>query len=185
VDLSEGDYGVSLLNDCKYGHDIQDKAPDGGLIRLTLLRSPTNPDPEADQGRHLFIYSLLPHHGRWGLETMAQAYALNDPLRVYAADPPVSSFTKPKSLPSLVSVDRPNVIIETVKQAEDGKGLIVRLYEAMRQRGVVTLEVGFALAAVYQTNLLEENEHTLPHEPNQVEFSIKPYQIITLRLVPG
>jgi alpha-mannosidase len=185
VDLSEGDYGVSLLNDCKYGHDIQDKAPDGGLIRLTLLRSPTNPDPEADQGRHQFTYSLLPHHGRWGLETMAQAYALNDPLRVYAAEQPLISPTKPTSLPSLVSVDRPNVIIETVKQAEDGKGLIVRLYEAMRQRGVVTLEVGFALAAVYQTNLLEENEHTLPHEPNQVEFSIKPYQIITLRLVPG
>jgi alpha-mannosidase len=185
VDLSEGDYGVSLLNDCKYGHDIQDKAPDGGVIRLTLLRSPTNPDPEADQGHHEFTYSLLPHNGRWGVETMAQAYALNDPLRVYAAEPPVSSFTKPKSLPSLVSVDRPNVVIETVKQAEDGNGLIVRLYEAMRRRGTVTVRTGFEIAAVYRTNLLEENEQPLSHDTRQVDIPIKPYQIITLRLIPN
>lgn len=185
VDLSEGDYGVSLLNDCKYGHDIQDKAPDGGVIRLTLLRSPTSPDPEADQGHHEFTYSLLPHHGRWGLETMAQAYALNDPLRLYVTERPSSSPTQPKSLPSLVSVDRPNVIIETVKQAEDGNGLIVRLYEAMRQRGVVTLKAGFEIAAVHQTNLLEENERPIPHQSNQVDIPIKPYQIITLRLLPG
>jgi alpha-mannosidase len=185
VDLSEGDYGVSLLNDCKYGHDIQDRAPEGGLIRLTLLRSPTSPDPEADRGRHEFAYSLLPHSGRWGVETMAQAYALNDPLRVYAAEPPVTSYTKPKSLPSLVSVDRPNVVIETLKKAEDGNGLIVRLYEAMRRRGMVTLNAGFPLSAVYQTNLLEEDQHSLAHEANQVTFPIKPYQIITLRLIPG
>ncbi|MFZ0545272.1 MAG: alpha-mannosidase [Candidatus Promineifilaceae bacterium] len=185
VDLSEGNYGVSLLNDCKYGHDIQDKAPIGGVIRLTLLRSPTNPDPEADQGRHWFTYSLLPHHGRWGLETIAHAYALNDPLRLYAAKIPTASAPEPTSRPSLVTVDRPNVIIETIKQAEDGDGLIVRLYEAMRCRGTVTLKTGFPLSAVYQTNLLEENQQPLPHESDQVAFPIKPYQIITLRLLPG
>jgi alpha-mannosidase len=185
VDLSEGGYGVSLLNDCKYGHDIQDKAPDGGLMRLTLLRSPTNPDPEADQGHHEFAYSLLPHNGRWGVETMAQAYALNDPLKVYEADPLVNFPGKPAVLPSLVSVDQSHVVIETVKQAEDRNGLIVRLYEAMRKRGEVTLRTGFEVAAVYQTNLLEENEHPLPHQSNQLTFPIKPYQIINLRLIPG
>ena len=77
VDLSEGDYGVSVLNDCKYGHDIRDN-----VIRISLLRSPTMPDPEADQGEHRFAYSLLPHTGTWGETTIGAAYALNDPLLV-------------------------------------------------------------------------------------------------------
>ena len=64
MDLSEGDYGVSLLNDCKYGHDIRDN-----VMRLSLLRSPTSPDPEADQGEHGFAYSLLPHAGGWDAGT--------------------------------------------------------------------------------------------------------------------
>jgi alpha-mannosidase len=187
VDLSEGHgsggYGGSLLNDCKYGHDIQDKAPDGGVIRLTLLRSPTSPDPEADQGLHHFTYSLLPHAGRWGRETIAQAYGLNDPLLVYeAAGTAVSA--QPKSLPGLVSVDEEHVVIETIKEAEDGQGVIVRLYEAMQQRGPVTVRTAFPLAAVYRTNLLEDDEETLAHEENGVTFMIMPFEIVTLRLVP-
>ena len=94
---------------------------------------------------------------------------------------------------SLVAVDVPNVIIETVKQAEDGEGLIVRLYENERCRGPATLRVGFPLAAAYRCNLLEENEASLPicfgqaqHKAqNAVHFSVKPYQIITLRLMPA
>ncbi|MDY7041502.1 MAG: glycoside hydrolase family 38 C-terminal domain-containing protein, partial [Chloroflexota bacterium] len=87
ADLSEGGYGVSLLNDCKYGHDIQ-----GNVIRLSLLRSPTMPDPEADQGEHRFIYGLLPHAGKWDEATIAAAYALNDPLIV--AERPKDEDTK-------------------------------------------------------------------------------------------
>ena len=83
VDLSEGDYGVSLLNDCKYGHDIRDN-----VIRLSLLRSPTVPDPEADQGEQHFTYSLYPHAGRWDESTLREAYALNDPLLARMKDVP-------------------------------------------------------------------------------------------------
>ena len=124
VDLSEGGYGVSLLNDCKYGHDIHDN-----VLRLSLLRAPTNPDPEADQGEHHFTYSLLPHAGAWDENTIAQAYFLNDPLVVAAIgdgrmEKPVSGAPL-----SLLAVDVPNLVIETVKAAEDGRGLIVRLYE--------------------------------------------------------
>ena len=183
VDLSEGDYGVSLLNDCKYGHDIQDQAPHGGLIRLSLLRSPTNPDPEADLGEQRFVYSLLPHAGRWNEETVAQAYALNDPLLVFAASTPpgkIRSLTPPTG--SFVCVDRSNVVIETVKQAEDGDGIIVRLYESRRRRGVVTLHTAFPLKGVWRSNLLEEEQEALPHEAHSVAFSIKPYEIVTLRL---
>ena len=175
VDLSEGDYGVSLLNDCKYGHDIQ-----ANVIRLSLLRSPTRPDFEADQGEHHFAYSLLPHAGSWNETTIAAAYALNDPLRVVEG-----ANRQGASALSFISVDRPNVVIETIKQAEDGQGIIVRLYESQRQRGEVTLKTNFGLKQVWQTNLLEENQAALTPSGDSVRFLIKPYQIVTLRLLPG
>ena len=174
VDLSEGDYGVSLLNDSKYGHDIHDN-----VIRLTLLRSPTFPDPQADQGEHRFTYSLLPHPGDWRSGTARAAYGLNDPLLIRR----VNGGGEGALPPSLLSVDAANVIIETVKQAEDGHGLIVRLYENERRRGPVTLHTGFPLTAVYRCNLLEENQEALPLAENGVRLMIKPYQIVTLRLV--
>jgi alpha-mannosidase len=185
VDLSEGDYGVSLLNDCKYGHDLQ-----GNVLRLTLLRGPTYPDPDADQGEHRFTYSLLPHPGDWRGGTVPAAYALNDPLIVRRVDGGASG----RGLaPSLVSVDAPNVIIETVKLAEDGQGLIVRLYENERCRGPVTLRSGIPLAGAHLCNLLEEartspsQEHRAPLIVGEdtVRLVVKPYQIVTLRLVPA
>ena len=176
VDLSEGDYGVSLLNDCKYGYDVQDN-----VIRLTLLRSPTYPDPNADQGEHRFTYSLLPHRGDWRAGTVPASYALNDPLIVRR----VSGGGGDSTRLSLLAVDAPNIIIETVKQAEDGRGLILRLYENERCRGAVTLRVGFPLAGAYRCNLLEENEAPLPVVQNAVHFTVKPYQIMTLRLLPA
>ncbi len=174
VDLSEGNYGVSLLNDCKYGHDVQ-----GNVLRLTLLKSATYPDPDADQGEHRFTYSLLPHTGDWRAGTVPASYALNDPLLVRRVNGGGGDTPQ-----SLVAVDAPNVIIETVKQAEDGRGLIVRLYENERSRGPVTLRVGFPLAGAYRCNLLEENEASLPVVGNTVPLMVRPYQIITLRLVP-
>ena len=98
VDVSEGDYGVSLLNDCKYGHDIQDNAPDGTTMRLSLLRSPTKPDPNADQGEHEFGYGLLLHAGRLSHVTIDEAYAFNNPPFVYlpsAGGPAPRPHTKP------------------------------------------------------------------------------------------
>ena len=178
VDLSEGDYGVSLLNDCKYGHDIKDN-----VIRISLLRSPTDPDPQADRGRHQFAYSLFPHAGSWDESTVVEAYCLNDPLIVAEGKKSVESANA--VLTSLVSVDRPNIVIETVKPAEDGNGIVVRLYESQRRRGPVTLTAGFEIAEAWHTNLLEENETALEPSGNSVELSVRPYQIITLRLVPA
>ncbi len=183
VDLSEGNYGVSLINDCKYGHDIYDN-----VIRLSLLRSPTQPDPEADQGEHHFVYSLLPHAGQWAETTIATAYAINDPLivaRGKRSEETSNLQTKypVSNLPSLISFDQPNIVVETIKQAEDGQGVIVRLYESQRQRGPVTLTTGFNLGSAWRTNLLEENESELPIDGNKVTFLVKPYEIVTLRLL--
>ncbi len=173
VDLSEGGYGVSLLNDGKYGHDIH-----ANVIRLSLLRSPTSPDPEADQGEQRVTYSLFPHAGGWDERTIAAAYALNDPLIVAPG-----SGAAARDLGSLLAVDAPHVVIETVKRAENGQGLILRLYESQRKRGPVTLTAGFPLARAWHANLLEQNQDALPVEGQTVRFEIKPYEIVTLRLV--
>lgn len=185
VDVSEGDYGVSLLNDCKYGHDVQDIAEGSTRLRLSLLRSPTVPDPEADQGIHHFVYSLLPHDGRWGEETVAQAYALNDPLLVYAPEPNTTAARGDAAAgapTSFVTVDKAHVVIETVKAAEDGDGTIVRLYENQRCRGPVRLCANFPFTKAWRTNLLEDNQEQLKVNDGEVHFDIKPYEIVTLRL---
>lgn len=180
VDLSEGGYGVSLLNDCKYGHDIQDN-----VIRISLLRSPTDPDPQADQGEHQFVYSLLPHADRWDARTVAAAYALNDPLLVADGAGRAAQFVQSDLLNSLICVDRPNVIIETIKRAEDGVGVIVRLYESQRKRGPVTLTAGFPVKAAWHANLLEENIAPVSAHGRTITLNLRPFEIVTVRLVPA
>jgi len=174
ADLSEDDYGVSLLNDCKYGYDSQ-----GHVMRLSLLRGPTDPDPSADLGEHHFTYSLLPHSGPVGEATMAAAYALNDPL--IAAPGPGGQPAA--SAHSLITTDAPHVVIETIKAAEDGRGLIARLFESQRRRGRFTLTTSFPLAQAWRTNLLEEDQERLEAKARSVKLVIRPFQIITLRLV--
>lgn len=179
VDLSEGDYGVSLLNDCKHGHDIHDN-----VIRLSLLRSPTDPDPLADLGEHRFVYSLFPHAGGWDERTISQAYLLNDALIVTAGQR--ARDLSPLLHGSLIAVDKPNIVIETIKQAEDGNGIIVRMYESQRQRGKVILKTAFKVVQAFKVNLLEEkmpDEVALENDGYAVSFDTRPYEIITLRLV--
>jgi len=177
VDLSEGDYGVSLLNDCKYGHDIHNN-----VMRITLLRSPAMPDPMADFGEHEFKYSLYPHIGTWNEETQREAYLLNDPIVIYQRKDEGGEKVA-SSIQSLVTTDSPNIIIETVKQAEDGNGIIVRLYESQRKRGQVRVQIGSEVGSVWMTNLLEENESALSVDQDSIILNVKPYQIVTLRVV--
>ena len=177
VDLSEGGYGVSVLNDCKYGHDIKDN-----VIRISLLRGPGSPDPTADLGHHTFSYSILPHAGGWNETTVQAAYALNDPLILRRGK---GQGARGEVASSLVRCDAPNVVIETVKRAEDGNGVIVRLYETQRRRGSITLTTGFPLQAAARTNLLEEEKYTLAVDGNTVRYDIRPFEIVTLRLAPA
>ena len=167
ADLSEGDYGVSLLNDCKYGYDIKEN-----VMRLTLIKSAIDPDPNADIGFHSFCYSLYPHGGNWQQgRTVQAAYELNYPL--------IPKLTNESREFSLVRVNRENVIIETVKKAEDGKGIVVRIYEAFNQLGEVELEFGCQLKNVIECNLLEEPETSVDFIGNKFRFDIKPFEIKT------
>jgi alpha-mannosidase len=175
VDLSQGDYGVSLLNDCKYGHDIHDN-----VMRLSLLKSATIPDPFADQGEHQVVYSLYPHAGDWRSGTVQAAYDLNDSLFVHE----VKGAGRESWIQPLVNTGVPNVIVETIKAPESGDGIIVRLYENERSHTRFTLQFAFDLQAVYRCNMLEEETEVLPVTGNQVKLEIDPYKILTLRLIP-
>jgi alpha-mannosidase len=172
ADLSEHGYGVSLLNDCKYGYDARDN-----ILRLTLLKSPIYPDPNADLGAHTFTYSLLPHADPSLLTTFAEAYRLNAPILI------VPSSGAPAAEPlSLLSVSSPTAIVETVKRAEDSDDLIVRLYRCTNARGMVTVRFGVPIQAVWRANLLEEMLEALPVQANSVSFALQPFEIVTLRV---
>jgi alpha-mannosidase len=182
VDLSEGGYGVALMNDCKYGHDIHDN-----VIRLTLLRGTTDPDPRADIGHHEFSYALLPHTGPLDESILAAAYCFNDPpFSFLIGDESFAAGSAKSHLNgrSIISSESSNVIIETIKRAEDGNGVIIRLYESMRKRGDIQLTCIFPLDSVWRTDLLEADIERIDTDGKCFELSVKPFEIITLRLVP-
>ncbi|MCE5198916.1 glycosyl hydrolase-related protein, partial [bacterium] len=174
ADLSESGYGVSVLNDCKYGWDIKDN-----VIRLSLLRSPTNPDPLADKGEHDFTYSLYPHAGSWQDGTVQAAQELNAPMQAIATDAHTGELG---STHSFVSVDKPNVIIDAVKQAEDTEDIIVRVYEAYGARGPVKMTFDRPIKQATECNLLEEDDTKADFNGCEVQFTIKPFEIRTFKL---
>ncbi len=177
ADLSEGDYGVALLNDCKYGYDVR-----GDVLRLSLIKSATMPDRVADQGEHRFTYALLPHPGNTRADVRAEAYALNVKPRVLSKVP--SGVGLPRAIEgALVESTHPRAIIETVKPAEDGHGVIVRLYESHNTRGRVRISVHPQVESVERVGLLEDGGEAMPIVSGHVEVSLQPCEIVTLRLL--
>lgn len=171
MDLSEGHYGVSLLNDCKYGHSVKD-----GCIGLTLIKSGVEPNPVTDQEMHYFTYSLYPHAGGWRTGgTVAQAFFVNQPAQAVLSGVPGNCV-------SLASLDAPGVVLESIKQAEDGDGVIVRLYECDNALTPATLHWGRPFAAAEECNCLEEPLGTAVCDGQNIQFTIKPYEIKTFRI---
>lgn len=175
ADLSEGDFGVSLLNDCKYGHDIKE-----GVMRLTLLKSGIVPNPVTDQEEHFFTYSLYPHRGSWQEGgTVQMAYNLNVPLTAIVEEAHGGSLGVEGSM---IGIDQQNVIVEVVKKAEDSDDVVVRMYECQNKRSNVTMELMGEILKAFECNLLEENQEEFIPEGNRLSFSIKPYEIKTFKL---
>jgi alpha-mannosidase len=175
ADLSEGNYGVALLNDCKYGYDIKDN-----LMRLTLLRSPIRPDAQADKGKHIFTYSLLPHRGDVSnREIHCEAYQLNYPWRaeLLPAQPN-------EQLPSEYSfAEGAYVIIETVKKAEIGEAWIVRAYEPSGfRKNDAYIDFSSLVKKAVECNLIEEGETPVDLKENRLTFAITPYEIKTFKV---
>jgi alpha-mannosidase len=195
VDLSQRDYGVALLNDCKYGHKVK-----GNVLDLNLLRSVPYPgarvveDSEVEPGEphhaytdqceknayHHFTYALYPHSGDYVQGGVIRAgYALNVPLRVVPVE--VHEGSEPREA-SFLEIDAENVIIEAVKKAEDNDDIIIRLYEAEHKGTSATLCFGFPVKSVVATNLMEEVLETLDVEDGTVALTFKPFEIKTLRV---
>jgi alpha-mannosidase len=203
VDLSQRDYGLALLNDCKYGHKVKDDARgQGAVLDLDLLRSVPYSGPRlvqddevepdrvgagephhayTDQCDHVFTYALYPHIGDPIEGRVVQAgYELNVPLRVVPLQP--QSGARPAEA-SFLQVDAPDVIVEAVKRAEDApQAVIVRLYECAGRGARATLRFGFPVAAAAETNLLEEAIGPLDLHDGQVVLTFRPFEIKTVRV---
>jgi alpha-mannosidase len=173
IDLSEGHYGVSLLNDCKYGHSVKN-----GNMAITLIKSGIEPNPTTDQEEHYFTYAIYPHAENWRVAgTVREAAKLNQ--TAYAVHGGVPGGTS-----SYASLNKANVILETIKQAEDGDGIIFRMYESENALTKVQACLGLAdrVTSIEECNLIEET--IVPVDKTQYGFDIiiKPYEIKTYRV---
>jgi alpha-mannosidase len=179
ADLSEAGYGVALLNNGKYGHSALDNT-----LTLSLVRGPLYPDPYADEGHHEFAYAILPHAGTWAeADVPAAAFAFNSPLIA------ASAGTTPAGSSSLLTAAGTTLQLGSLKRAADGDGIIVRLFEPNGARGPVRLHFGRSVTSVEAVNLLEEADPgsvaDLAHDGHDVTFSVRPYQVLSLRLRLG
>lgn len=172
MDVSEGGFGVSLLNDCKYGVSVED-----GVVGLSLIKCGNYPNPQADRGIHEAVYSLLPHEGTWAeAGVVPQAYLLNNPLLAR----PCHNPALPSSY-SLASCRERNICLEVFKEAEEGNASILRLYEFENRRGQATLTFP-SPQRVTLCNLLEEEEELLSPSALTLTLPVRPFEILTLKL---
>ncbi|WP_327370882.1 alpha-mannosidase [Streptomyces sp. NBC_01217] len=175
--VAEPGYGVAVLNDSTYGHEVTRTPHDAGLgttVRLTLLRAPHSPDPETDLGTHRFRYALAP--GAQVTDAVREGLALNLPLRAAVAP----------AVPSLITTGHPAVTVESVKLAEDRSGdVIVRLYESAGGRAEGSLRVGFPVVQAQITDLLERPLHGATTDEHGLVLALRPFQILTVRLTPA
>jgi alpha-mannosidase len=167
ADLSERGYGVSLLNNCKYGYDIKDN-----VIRLSLIKCSVYPDHLQDQGYHEFTYSLLPHEGDWVKgNTVQEGWKLNNPLTFANGAANRSEF-------SLFNTNVDHVMIDAVKKAEDDQKIILRIHEFTGGRGTVEVNSGLKLKSWQETNLMEQGTGELMRD-EKIVCELKPYEIKT------
>ncbi len=174
ADLGDGEYGVALLNDCKHGYDIH-----GSVMRLSLLRGPTHPDPTADLGGHQFTYALMPHPGDFRKAGVIEAAEdLNSPL-LPAFGNLAAGFSR-----SLIEIDTRQVIVEAIKRAEDSDAVIVRLYEAWGGRCRARLRTTLPATRAFLCDLLERSREEVAVHDGELQLELTPFKILTLKLEP-
>lgn len=172
VDLSESGYGVSVLNDCKYGFSVHENN-----IDITLMRAPICPDPTGDIGYNEFTYSLVPHAGTWQEAGISElAYALNNPPAV------VYSAVGSHDGEQLISVKRKGVVLDAFKKAQNDDGYILRVFEAYSSRGKCEIDFCKAIESVTECNLMEKDGEALSHCEKSFVFDIKPNEVRTFRI---
>jgi alpha-mannosidase len=175
-DLGDGKHGLTILNQTKYGYDAV-----GNLLRLSLLRGPTWPDAEADQGHHSFHYALYPHAGTWKeAGVVRKGWEYDYPLTATVTT--AHAGTLPAAH-SFISVEPENVVLTAVKKAEDAKGLILRVYEWAGKTGTIEFHVPAGARSATVTNMSEVPEGAaLEVKDGVVKAPIHPYEILTVRV---
>jgi alpha-mannosidase len=176
ADLGDGQHGFSLINESKFGYDAA-----GNVLRLTLLRSPTWPDPVADRGHQHFRFALYPHAGDWKQAlTVRHGYAYNYPLQAVQVEAHAGSLPQRHSF---VAVKSENVVLTAMKKAEDTNGLVFHLYEWAGKPGEVTISVPAGASNAVETNLLEQPVgENLPIQGDTVRIPVKPFEIVAVKV---
>lgn len=188
ADLSEANYGVSILNDSKYGF-----ATCGNLMRLSLLRAPKAPDAHADMGHHHIEWAILPHIGSLGTDTVRAAHNFNNPMKLVS----VVTDKPEKDLFNAISLEgNKSLVLDVVKRGEDdedvsrgefskrkGQSVILRIYESTggKSRGIIRTTL--PVKAVYKTNVLEDDEEELEvYGKGKIDIEQRPFEVATYRL---
>jgi alpha-mannosidase len=172
MDLSEADFGVSILNDCKYGCDVR-----GNVMRLSLLRGTERPDPQSDQGPHEFTYSIWPHAGDWRQGRVFEAgHELNSPMLALPATPHAGKLGAEHSF---ITVSGHGAMIGAVKPAYDGKGVVLRVVEQYGGTRRVTVQGDLPLGRVRECDLIERPGRPVKTSAGQLNLTLRPFQIRT------
>ena len=177
ADMSDNGRGLAVLSDCKYGWTAKD-----GHLMPTLLRAANGHFAEQDIGEHRFTYSLYPHAGTAAQsDVVREGYALNAPLRAVRA----KGEGALSDAYGFVCASEKNIVIETVKKAEDSDALVIRLYECWNRRTAFTLTFGGKIGRAFECDLMEENDVPLKENGNSIRLICKPFEIKTLKVFPG
>lgn len=182
ADLSENGYGVSILNDSKYGF-----ATCGNVMRLSLLRAAKAPDANADMGRHHISWAIYPHTGALGPDTVRTAYAFNNPLRLVRSTKPLEQLVTLTGDASLV--------LDTIKRGEDdedvsngslpvreGRSIIIRVYESLGGTSRGSIRTSLGVKSVYRTNILEDDIERIKIDDGEFQIELRPFEVSTWRL---
>lgn len=191
ADLSEHNYGVSILNDSKYGF-----ATAGKVMRLSLLRAPKAPDEHADMGNHFIRWAIFPHKGALSSSTVRAGYAFNNPLKALSA--PKSTVESVCGAPiRLVNVDdSASLILDTIKRGHDdedvsrrdglcvkpGKSVIVRVYESLGGHSRGCIETSFDVKRVFKTNILEDEMEEIECGKGKFNVKLRPFEVATFKI---
>ncbi|SPN97108.1 probable alpha-mannosidase [Cephalotrichum gorgonifer] len=188
ADLSEPGYGVSILNDSKYGFSTC-----GNLMRLSLLRAPKAPDAHADMGQHTIRWGIFPHAGALGPSTVKAAYSMNSPMRTgFVAKEAIGMLSK--STPIKLTGDE-SLFLDTIKRGEDdedvsrgelprrkGRSVVIRVYESLGSRSRGVIETSWDVQRVFKSNILEDDIEEVELDGNTFKITLRPFEVATYRL---
>jgi alpha-mannosidase len=191
ADLSEHNYGVSILNDSKYGF-----ATAGKLMRLSLLRSPKAPDEHADMGRHSIKWAIFPHKGSLSSSTVKAAFAFNNPVSLISGTEAMVTNYSAASIKLIQGDESESLVLDAIKRGHDdediggehrvrvnkGRSIIVRIYESLGGHSRGTIQTVFPIKRATKTNILEDELSEIPLQEGKIPIKLRPFEVATFRL---